>query len=241
MRYFIVVALLMAVFAPHPANAISGAKERKFLMGSFDNIVIDGDMQVNIITGKSPSAMASGDVRMLDALQIRRIGTTMTIRMQDLLNNEKGRPISQPLIVTLTNRHVRDITLRGNATLTVNEINEPTDSTILLNGGGKIAVAKLTVDKLLVTLFGNGQLVIGSGKANSGKVDIRGGAIFDAAGLNLEKLILSHNGNATSTATVSDKTEITNDGSGSIKIGGKGLCFIRKAGMAAIDCKEGNN
>lgn len=232
-RMFIVTAML--AYFQQTANAT----ERKFLMGSFQDIVIDGDMHVNIITGKSPSAKASGDRRMLDSLKLVRVGKTMTVRIHDIINNEKGVPISEPLIITLTNREVRNITVRGNAKLSVSEINQPYGSTIRMNGGGEINVGKMEVDNLAITLFGNGKLNIASGAADDSRVEIRGAAEFMATGLKSRVLRLTHDGNATTKITVAEKSDIFNDGSGSITIGGTGLCFIRKAGMAAIDCQRG--
>jgi hypothetical protein len=54
----------------------------------------------------------------------------------------------------------------------------------------------------------------------------------------MRKLRLEHIGNAVSTATVQEGTDIYNRGSGKISIGGKGTCFIKQAGAAAINCAK---
>jgi hypothetical protein len=51
-------------------------------------------------------------------------------------------------------------------------------------------------------------------------------------------LRLEHIGNGVSTATVEEGTDIFNRGLGNITIGGKGTCFIKEAGGAAINCAK---
>ena len=89
---------LLAVAGTGPAQAV----ERKLLVASFENIQVIGDIDVTVQTGKSPSAIAKGDKRMLESLKLERVGTTLRVRLQDIVNNNKGVPITGPLQVTLT-------------------------------------------------------------------------------------------------------------------------------------------
>ena len=54
--------LAAALAAADPASA----EERKMLVGSFEDIQVFGDINVEILTGKSPTARAIGDKRVLD-------------------------------------------------------------------------------------------------------------------------------------------------------------------------------
>lgn len=229
--------IFFAIMAALTVSTASAA-DRKYLVGSFDDIVIDGDMQIILTTGKSPSGRASGDVTMLDALRLVRVGKVLTVRLQNPAQNDRSEPINEPLVIHLTNRHVRNITLRGNAKLQVDRIEQPYGSTILLNGGGEISVGELIADKFSTTMYGNGKLEILGGTVGNSQVEIRGSAQYLAERLSSENLDLTQNGNANSIATVSDKSSIFNDGSGQITILGKGLCSIRQAGMARIICNR---
>lgn len=212
------------------------AAERTFLMGSFDDIIIIGDMQVNIITDKAPSAKATGDRRALDSLRLDRSGKIMTVRMQDIIYSDKAKPISQPLIINLTNRQVRNIAIRGNAKLSVTELRQVTEAKIGIDGGGDIRIGNAITDSLSANVSGNGSIHILGGSVRLTKIDMQGNGTFDATAMSTQQLKLSHNGNATSRASIEEKAEISNTGAGNIDIVGKGLCFIRKAGSARITC-----
>ncbi len=214
------------------------AADRTYLMGSFDDIIVIGDMQVNLTTGKAPSAKASGDPRMLDALRIERTGRTLKIRMQQVLNNDKAVPAKEPLIVNIANARVRNIALRGNAVIKVNAIEEQAQAQIGINGGGEIQVGKLNADTLAVDLSGPGNISVVSGRVRSSRVIIQGTGTYAAPGLSTRTLRLTQNGNANSSASVEEKADILNTGAGSIQITGKGLCFISKAGDATITCSH---
>lgn len=214
------------------------AAERRILVSSFDDVVIDGDMQISIETGKSPSARATGDQRLLDLLKMDRVGDTLRIRMTAPVNNDRSKPIKEPLRIFITNRHVRDILLRGNARLDVTAIKQDGPSKLNLLGSGEIKLGSLNVDKFDANIVGNGRLIIGSGMVRTSKVTIEGGADFDAPGLTSRQLSLAHNGNANTATAVQESAEIDNSGSGSIRITGKGACFVRTPGQATITCTK---
>jgi Putative auto-transporter adhesin, head GIN domain len=234
MKTAAIIFIAAAAFVTYPAQAV----ERTFLMGSFDDIIIIGDMQVNITTSKAPSARATGDKRALDSLRLNRSGTIMTIRMQDVIYNDKAKPISEPLIITLTNRQVRNIAIKGNAKLSVTELQQVANAKIGIDGGGDVRIGKVISDTLGVGVSGNGSIHILGGSARLTKVDMQGNGIFDAAAMSTQQLKLTHNGNATSSASIEEKADIVNVGAGNINISGQGLCFIRKAGSATIKCSH---
>jgi hypothetical protein len=212
--------------------------ERKLLVASFENIVVIGDISVTVQTGKSPSAIASGDKRVLESLKLERAGTTLRVRLQDVINNSKGVPITAPLRVTLTTQDIKDITLSGNGNLTVSEVKQQDLVRLLIAGNGSVSIARLVADQLSAQINGNGKIELGGGMVREGRVAINGAGRFDGAKAQMRKLRLEHNGNAISTATVDEQTEIFNEGLGNISIGGKGTCFIKKAGAAAINCAK---
>ena len=212
--------------------------ERKLLVASFENIVVTGDIEVTIVTGKSPSAIANGDKRVLESLKLERVGTTLRVRLQDIINNNRGVPIVAPLRLKLTTPEIKDITLSGNGVLTISEVRQPNLSRILLSGNGSIDIGKLAVDQLTANIIGNGKILLGGGNISGARVTIDGSGAFGAEKVSMRKLRLEHIGNAVSTATVEEGTDIYNRGSGKISISGKGTCFIKQAGAAAINCAK---
>ena len=64
----IVLIILWALVAAAPASA----KERSFILGGFERIVVEGDIVVHITTGVSPSAAAEGTLDQLDRVRLVR-------------------------------------------------------------------------------------------------------------------------------------------------------------------------
>lgn len=231
----VLAATLLAGSATGQANK---PIERKLLVASFENIVVIGDITVSVQTGKSPSAVASGDKRVLESLKLERIGRTLRVRLQDVVNNAKGVPITLPLRVTLTTQAIKDLTLSGNGKLTVSEVKQQALVRLLIAGNGSISIGRLISDQFSATINGNGKIDLGGGAVRDGRVTIDGAGSFDGAKAQMRKLRLEHIGNAISNATVEEGTEIFNQGTGNITIGGKGTCFIKQAGNAAINCAK---
>ena len=234
-RSILAILLLFSSAAPAQENK---AIERKLLVGSFENIVVIGDISVSVVTGKAPSAIASGDKRMLESLKLERVGTTLRVRLQDIINNNRGVPITAPLRLTLTTQDIKDVTLSGNGTITISEVKQTNLARMLVAGNGTINVGKLVADQYSAAINGNGKIDLGSGTVRDAKVVIEGAGVFESEKVRTRKLRLEHVGNAISTATVEEGTDIYNRGSGNITIGGKGTCFIKQAGTASINCAK---
>jgi Putative auto-transporter adhesin, head GIN domain len=230
--------LALALLAGPAGAQANRPIERKLLVGSFENIQVIGDISVIVETGKSPFALASGDKRVLESLKLERTGTTLRVRLQDIVNNDQGVPITAPLRVTLGAREIRDASVVGNGQLTVSDLRQQGSAKILVTGNGSISIGRLIADQFTATINGNGKIDIGGGALRDGRVTIDGAGTFDGAKVQMRKLRLEHIGNGASTATVQEGTEIYNRGSGNIAIGGKGSCFIKAAGNAAINCAK---
>lgn len=230
-------AAIAQVLVEAPAQA-GKSIERKLLVGSFENIVVIGDINVTVQTGKSPSASASGDKRVLESLKLERVGTTLRVRLQGIINNYKGVPITAPLNVRLTTQDIKDITLSGNGTLTVSEVRQQDLARVLIAGNGSVTIGRLVADQFSANIDGNGKITLGGGVVRDARMTIDGAGAFDGMKAQMRKLRLEHIGNGVSTATVEEGTDIFNRGLGNITIGGKGTCFIKEAGGAAISCAK---
>lgn len=227
-----IATLLLALGGVQPASA----EQRKLLVGSFENIQVIGDIDVMVQTGKAPSAIAIGDTRVLDSLKLERIGTTLRVRLQDIVNDNKGVPMSQPLKVMLSTQGLKDMTVSGNGTLSISQVRQQTAARLLVAGNGAISIGQLNTDRFAANIDGNGRISIDRGSARDGQVTINGAGVFDGGNVPMRTLRLEHIGNATSSAHVLEGTNIFNQGSGRIDIRGKGTCFIKQAGSASINC-----
>ena len=153
-----------------------------------------GDIAVTVQTGKSPSALASGDKRVLESLRLERVGTTLRVRLQDIVNNEKGVPITAPLRVALTTQAIKDITVSGNGALTISEVRQPNQVRMLIVGNGSVSIGRLVADHFAADINGNGKIELGGGTVRDARVTIDGAGVFDGAKVQARKLRLEHIG-----------------------------------------------
>ena len=226
------ILLGAGLFIAAPASA----EERKMLVASFENIQVIGDINVEVETGKAPSARVVGDKRVLDALKLERVGMTLRVRLQGALNDAKGVPMTQQVQVFLSTRGIKSMAVAGNGTLKISDVEQPDAVRMLVAGNGSIAVKQLISDKFTADIDGNGRIAIDSGNVRDAQVTLNGAGQFDAPSVKLRKVRLEHIGNAVSNIQVLEEADIFNSGTGNITVGGSGSCFIKKAGSAAINC-----
>jgi hypothetical protein len=90
-------------------------------------------------------------------------------------------------------------------------------------------------DRLDVAMTGGGQLTI-SGEAVAARIELQGASIFASPGLAVAKLTLIHRGPASSHLAVEREVDISNFGTGRIRIDGRPNCTVRTDGSAEIIC-----
>lgn len=224
--------LAAALFTAEPV----AAEERKMLVASFDKVEVIGDINVEVVTDKAPSARVSGDKRVLDALKLERVGMTLRVRLQGALNNAKGAVMTRPVLVQLTTQSVKDMTVAGNGSLKISDVQQPDAVRMLVAGNGSIAVESLIADKFSADIDGNGRIAINNGRVRTGKVTLDGAGQFEAPNVKMRTIRLEHSGNGMSNVQALEEADIFNSGTGKITVGGSGSCFIKQAGSAAINC-----
>ena len=225
--------LISTCFALLAAISVSAADQR-FSIGNYDELIVEGDIIVNLETGKAPSAKAQGPRDKLGALRVERQGTVLRIRSVGL---QSGQTDEGPVTIAVTGRDIKRLALIGSGRINATALTADT-TRIELRGSGSIDVASLKAFKLVSMIAGNGRLNIAKAEVVNTELAIDGGASFISTGFVTQNLKLVHNGPASTLMTVSNNAEINNTGAGSITIEGNGTCNIRKAGSATINCKK---
>lgn len=224
------------------ASLMSGdmaqAAERKLLMPSFKNIVIEDDIAVELTTGKSPKARVIGDKKDISRVFVERQGRTLVVRVKSNRLNDRRRVAREPLKLIMQNHDLHNVTIRGNGSLTANTLTNPRSARILLAGNGELKLDRVKADRLLASVIGNGNIDIGEGQVNRGLLEIQGGGIINAADVRFTDLDITHQGNGKTTANAKRQVSITNNGRGRITVSGKGSCLIEQAGSATINCQN---
>jgi len=214
------------------------AAERKLLMSSFKNIVIEDDIAVELTTGKSPKARVIGDKKDIPNVSLERRGRTLVVKFKSNRINNRRRGIREPIKLVLQNHDLQNVTIRGNGSLYANTLTNPRSARILLSGNGELKLDQVDADQLTASVIGNGNIAIGEGQVNRGLLEIQGGGIIDAARVRFTDLDVTHQGNGQTTANAKRQVSISNNGRGQITVSGKGSCLIEKAGSATINCQN---
>ncbi len=225
------VAALMC--AGNPANAAT----KTFLVGSFEDLVVEGDINVVLDNRKAPSAKATGDRTTLDALKFEQNGLQLRIHVQDYQGKAQTVRSTEPLVIALNGRDVVRLTANGAASIQVNQVRAVNAlASLRVAGPGSITINQLDSDRVNMLLTGSGAMTVAGGKARAGLITNDGTGSIAAEKLLFQQAKLTQKGNASTHVAVSDEIEITNRGAGAITVDGKATCFIRLPGSAKISC-----
>jgi hypothetical protein len=216
------------------ATTSASAADQRFSIGNYNELIVEGDIVVNLETGKAPSAKAQGPRDKLGALRVERQGNVLRIRSVGL---QSGQSDKGPVTIAVTGRDIKRIALIGSGRINATALNADT-ARVELRGSGTIDVANLKAFRFVIMIAGNGRVNVAKGEVVNTELAIDGGANVISAGLVTQNLKLVQNGPASTLMTVSNNAEINNTGAGSITIEGNGTCQVRKAGSATINCKK---
>ncbi len=217
-----------------PVSAYAATDYRNFMVGNYEEIVVEGDIVVEIVNNSAPSARAEGDPALVDAVQFETMDKVLRFKLiQPSIPGYKA-PVGQ-LKIKLTGRNIRKLSLRGTGKISIDTV-----KTVLgqfdVHGPGEIQIGNLQAEKVQVLLNGPGRVRFDGGSTKSGALHLNGTGNFEGPQFDFGTLTLFQMGAATTNTLASRDVTITNNGPGSITIGGSGSCIIRQAGSGTITC-----
>lgn len=228
------IALALALLLPEAAQAA----DKRFTLSAFDKVRIEGDVAVEIRSGASPFAVASGDPRALEALSLRVQGGTLYIRRAHRNAPVERRyrpdaPEALPL-VRLDARSVQSLTLLGHGSVKIDALRGARPSATM-DGNGSVEIGAVAAEALALNVNGSGSLKVG-GTARSARAVMLGDGLIEAAGLALGALDLIGEGPVRAKLNVNGPARIAVKGGADIAIGGAPQCTVRQTGTNAIAC-----
>ncbi len=223
--------LICGLIAAEPAEAA----ERRFSIFSFETIRVQGGVDVEIVTGKAPSAEAEGDNQnVLDRVILRNSGKELVVGLQRPPGGDTFGRNQQKATLRLTTRELDGIIFTGSGRVTIDKLSGQSTS-IRLGGFGSLNIRDVESDDLRVKMSGAGAIEI-AGEAQKSRIEIIGSGSLNGPALKVKSLNLIHRGPGTSRVFASKDVEIDNSGSGSITVDGRHNCIVRSTGSAQIDC-----
>lgn len=218
--------LLPAILVTAPASAA----ERAFPVTAFDRIVVSTSSDVEVMTGRAPSVVASGEPGDLERLDIRVEGDQLVIGTR---KGSLGGWSRKAVKIQVTTATLAGAVVSGSGDITVDRVQGPFSGRI--SGSGDLQLASLDSPTVSLAISGSGTMKA-AGTCGSGTISISGSGNIDAAGLKCRtaKANISGSGNVTLAATEAADLRVT--GSGNISLTGGARCTTSSTGSGTIRC-----
>jgi hypothetical protein len=225
-------AIVVAFFAALPASA--GAAERRFTVTDFDRVQISGAYQVRLATGRAASAVASGPRGALDRVSIDVQGRTLRVRPNRSAWGGYPGEENGPLTIVLTTQDLRAASVDGAGLLDIDSA-KAMRLELIVAGSGRLNVARVQADTLLVTQMGAGTIRLG-GNAKSLRAEIHGAGSVEADGLTADDAQIAADTAGAIRLRVTRAAKITATGSGDVEILGAPACTVKALGAGQVKC-----
>lgn len=229
--------IALALFSLAALAAPAAAEDRRYAVGDFDRVVVEGPYQVHLVTGRASAASAQGRRDALDRVTIDVQGQTLRIRRNR--NAWGGAPGADPGTVTveLATRAVRSARLIGPARLDL-EGARGLNVELSVEGSGNLRAAGVDADRLSLALLGSGRLDL-AGVARTLSGSFQGTGDVAAADLRAGQATIATTTSGAVAVTVNGPATVTANGLGNVRLLGRPVCTI--SGIAADQVRCGGS
>lgn len=223
--------MLFAILALTAAPA--HAADRRYPVGDFDRVVVEGPYSVRLTVGPPSNAVASGSQEALDAVSVEVQGTTLRVR-RNRSAWTGSTAAAAPATIVLTTRTLRAASLTGTGRLDIGG-GRGLRIDLALDGNGRIEAQAMQADTLSLAARGAGTIVV-AGRAGVLTAAIQGSATFEGGGLTAETATVRANSSGSIDLAVRRAATVTADGLGSVTITGTPACTVTGASAAMVRC-----
>jgi hypothetical protein len=223
----------MFVFAALCA-APATAAERNYSVTDFDRVQVEGPYAVQLVTGRSSSAKASGSQQALDRVSVEVQGRTLKVRAnRSAWGGYPGAAIGT-VTITLSTRSLRAATLLGPGSLKLTG-GKALALELALSGSGRIDATGIDADTLRIGLLGSGAMTL-AGKAKQLRATVQGSGNLDASALASDDAQLGAATTGTVTIAARRTAKVSATGQGSVEVIGAPSCTLTGATASRVKC-----
>jgi hypothetical protein len=239
MRNALISVPLLALAACGTANSESrdGGPDgmRRFAVGGFDAVSLEGSDNVRVVRGATVSVVATGPQRVLDLLNFRVEKNTLKIdRKSGRTNWLRGDYRGATITVTMPNIVAAGVA--GSGDMTVDRADGASFGAAV-EGSGNLKVAAVSVNRAQLAAEGSGNLTI-SGTTEDVAMAAEGSGDIDARGLVSQRATIAVEGSGNIGASVRERAIIAVEGSGNVDVTGTDNCAIIKEGSGSARCSR---
>jgi hypothetical protein len=232
------IRIMLALLGVAALAAPASAADRRYSVGDFDRVIVEGPYSVRLVVGAPSSAVASGTGAGLDRLTVDVQGQTLRIRRnRSAWGGAPGADLG-PVTIRLATRNLRSARLIGPAVLEVDGV-RGLNVLLAVEGSGRIRAANVAADNLSLALLGSGGLDI-AGTAKALRGDFQGTGNVEASRLIAQSATVNTNTAGTVALTVNGAASVTANGLGEVAILGRAACTVAGLGAAQVRCGASN-
>ncbi len=223
--------LLLLALLPLPASAA----DRTVSVTSFTRVRVEGPFVVEVRTGVSPSARASGDADAVERIDLRQSGETLIVRPGAGGWGERPAGVAtRPIAVMLGTPRLDGVAISADAQVSAGAMKGPRVD-LSVTGAGKLSVERVDADQLVATVVGPGAVDL-AGKATSARMMVNGEGAIAAPDLIAGDLTTRIEGVGAVTAGARFTANVTTTGLGRVTVLGTPECQIRAPAGGTVIC-----
>ena len=226
---------LLALSACSASGDVASGRRTFTVPGNFDAVTLGGPDNVRVVTGGTPSIVATGRSADLDKVEIELRGSELVVTRNSggFMRWSWSGDHDVAIIVTVP-KPIVGATLKGSGDLNVDQAGGERFEA-QLKGSGDMTVAKIVAQAARLSLAGSGDLKAG-GQAKSVEIDLAGSGGVDAAHLMAETADIELRGSGDIQAHASRSAKVALRGSGNVTVKGTGNCQSDKDGSGEVRC-----
>lgn len=222
-------ALLIAAAVTTPG---ARAAERRWGIGSFDRLRVEGPLEVEVAGGTAPRATArADDPALLERVRLENNGGTMVVRLAPAARPGGAGGVAK---VTLSTPRLSGVALTAPARVSVAGLRGDR-ATLSVTGTGTLAVSGVEAQSLAATLIGTGSVIL-AGRAANARLVTNGPGLIDAAALTANDLVVQLDGAGETRAAARYNAQVTSTGLGRVTVSGNPRCSVRAIANGPVSC-----
>jgi hypothetical protein len=210
-----------------------GGGTRSYQVSDFTAVELAGADDVDVRVGSGFAVTATGPAEVLDKLDIRKNGDTLSIGRK---REGKWQVSSGPsATITVTMPAIRAASLAGSGDMRVDRVPSGSDFKASLAGSGNLAIAQLDARNADFNIAGSGAIAAG-GKVGRLSTSIAGSGDVRGANLRADEASVSIAGSGNVVAQVNGPAKVSIMGSGDVSLGAGAKCTTSKMGSGTVRC-----
>lgn len=232
-RLLVLFVLLLAA----PLTLVpAAAQQRSYAIGSFDRVRVSGPYRVIVTLGVSPGAVAEGDMRATDALDIRVEGTTLIVQGRNSAWGEQPAAGSSGApVIRVSTLAIRAVAMTGAGQVSIAGPFRGQRLDLAMSGSGTLDAPAIDADQLFVSVLGSGTMTLG-GRAAIVRLTTSGTAGITASALDARDLTVRLDGSGAITASARYTAGINASGLGSVTVYGSPACTVNRNAQGPVSC-----